>query len=178
MLASMLSVSSDSAAHTVYGYDAIAASPSKENGLMSACCSLWEVERLMASISSGDCVSDFAIKGIMLVSVARRCRKMMSSSLRSVAMISRYWIKQHRRHALSYHVEYHIDLETTASREQAYDIALASSNVCKWLAELRLNILQDRLHALHPRNPVTVTRSINKAKISLKHSVAHTLSTA
>ena len=72
MLASMLSLSSEGTAQTAYGCDEVAASPSKEKGLMSACCSFWKVERLRASVSSGDIVSDFAIRGITLVSVASR----------------------------------------------------------------------------------------------------------
>lgn len=88
MLASMLSLSSEGAAHTVYGCDATAASPLKAKGLMSACCNFIKVECLRTSVSLGDSVSDLAIRGITLVSVARRWRNMMSSSLRSVATVS------------------------------------------------------------------------------------------
>lgn len=94
MLASMLSLSSEGAAHTVYGCDAIAASPSKAKGLISACCSFSKIERLRASVSSGDSVSDFAIRGTILVSAARRWRKIMSSSLRSVAIVNRYCFRK------------------------------------------------------------------------------------
>lgn len=103
----------------------------------------------------------------------------MSSSLRSGASVSRYRIKERqRRHALCYHVENHIDLETTISTQQAYEIALAANSICKRLAKLRFNILQDGINALHPRDSVTVAWGINEAKVPLKHSIPHTFPTA
>ena len=72
MLASMLSLSFEGAAHTVYGCEALAASPLKWKGLISACCSLSRIEFLKASVCSGDSVSDFAIRGMTFVSAARR----------------------------------------------------------------------------------------------------------
>ena len=72
MLASMLSLSSEVAAHTVYGCDAMATSPSKRKGVISAFCSFSKVERFRASVSSGDSKSDFAIRGMTFVSAARR----------------------------------------------------------------------------------------------------------
>lgn len=66
---------------------------------------------------------------------------------------------------------------TTATTQQAYQIALAPRAVCEWFGKLRLDVLQDRLDALHPRHPVTVAWGIDETKVPLKHSVAHTFST-